>query len=158
MFKLTYKLDAASVPFGGGEPAVQSVVGAQTPIGLMAVPPTAPQVTGGNLRGLAVTSTKRSAALPNVPTMVEAGVQGQESETMQGVLVPAGTPADIVDLLNREIVKALQLPDVKAKCAELGFDIVADKPAEFAVYIKKEVDKWRKVIHRRKNCADPVRH
>ena len=147
LFKLTYKLDAASVPFGGGEPAVQSVVGAQTPIGLMAVPPTAPQVTGGNLRGLAVTSTKRSAALPNVPTMVEAGVQGQESETMQGVLVPAGTPADIVDLLNREIVKALQLPDVKAKCAELGFDIVADKPAEFAVYIKKDVDKWGKVIH-----------
>jgi tripartite-type tricarboxylate transporter receptor subunit TctC len=113
----------------------------------MAVPPTAPQVIGGNLRGLAVTSTNRSAALPNVPTMVEAGVQGQESETMQGVLVPAGTPADIVDLLNREIVKALQLPDVKAKCAELGFDIVADKPAEFAVYIKKEVDKWGKVIH-----------
>lgn len=146
LFKLTYKLDAASVPFGGGEPAVQSVVGAHTPIGLMAVPPTAPQVTGGNLRGLAVTSTKRSAALPNVPTMVEAGVRGQESETMQGVLVPAGTPADIVDLLNREIVKALQLPDVQAKCAELGFDIVADKPAEFAVYIKKEVDKWGKVI------------
>jgi tripartite-type tricarboxylate transporter receptor subunit TctC len=147
LFKLSYKLDATSVPFNGAGPAIQSAVAGQTPIAFAALPPTAPQVTGGNLRGLAVTSTKRSAALPDVPTMAEAGVEGQESETMQGVFAPAGTPQDIIDLLNREIAKLMQLPDVQAKCAELGFDIVADTPAEFAGYIKKEVEKWGKVIN-----------
>jgi tripartite-type tricarboxylate transporter receptor subunit TctC len=146
LFKLTHKLDAASVPFGGAGPAIQSAVAGHTPIAFAALPPTAPQVQGSKLRGLAVTSAKRSSALPDVPTMAEAGVQGQESETMQGILVPAGTPKEIVDLLNREIAKAMALPDVKAKCAQLGFDVVANKPEEFAAYIKSEVEKWAKVI------------
>jgi len=146
LFKLTYKLDAASVPYGGGEPAVQSTVGNHTPIAFSAIPPAAPQIVGGNLRGLAVTAAKRSGALPDVPTMAEAGVPDQESETMQGVFVPAGTPKEIVDLLHNEIVKLMQLPDVKQKCADLGFDVVANAQADFAVYLKKEIDKWHKVI------------
>ena len=105
LFKLTYKLDTASVPFGGAGPAIQSAVGGHTPIAFSALPPTAPQVQGGKLRALAVTSAKRSATLPDVPTMAEAGIKGQESETMQGIFVAAGTPKEIVDLLNREIVK-----------------------------------------------------
>ncbi|MGB6796144.1 MAG: tripartite tricarboxylate transporter substrate-binding protein, partial [Xanthobacteraceae bacterium] len=96
LFKLTYKLDAPSVPYGGGEPAVQSTVGNHTPVAFSAIPPAAPQIAGGNLRGLAVTAAKRSGALPDVPTMVEAGIPNQESETMQGVFVPAGTPKEIV--------------------------------------------------------------
>ena len=71
---------------------------------------------------------------------------GQESETMQGIFLPAGTPKEIVDLLNREIAKVMVMPDVKEKCAQLGFDVVANKPDEFAAYIKKEVEKWGKVI------------
>lgn len=146
LFKLNLKLDATSVPFGGAGPAIQSAVAGHTQVAFTALPPTAPQVTGGKLRGLAVTSKKRSAALPDVPTMAEAGVQGQESETMQGIFVPAGTPKEIVDLLNREIAKVMAMPDVKAKCAQLGFDVVADKPEQFAAYIKAEVEKWGKVI------------
>jgi tripartite-type tricarboxylate transporter receptor subunit TctC len=146
LFKLTYKLDTASVPFGGAGPAIQSAVGGHTPIAFSALPPTAPQVQGNKLRGLAVTSAKRSATLPDVPTMAEAGIKGQESETMQGVFVAAGTPKEIVDLLNKEIVKAMQLPDVKEKCAQLGFDVVANTPGEFATYIKTDVEKWRGVI------------
>jgi tripartite-type tricarboxylate transporter receptor subunit TctC len=146
LFKLTNKLDTASVPFGGAGPAIQSVVGGHTPIAFSALPPTAPQVQGGKLRGLAVTSAKRSSTLPDVPTMAEAGFKGQESETMQGIFVPAGTPKDVADLLNKEIVKAMQLPDVKEKCAQLGFDVVANTPAEFAAYIKTDVEKWEKVI------------
>ena len=146
LFKLSLKLDATSVPFGGAGPAIQSAVAGHTPIAFSALPPAAPQVQGGKLRGLAVTSAKRSSALPDVPTMTEAGVQGQESETMQGILVPAGTPKEIVDLLNREIVKVMALPDVKAKCATLGFDVVANSPQEFAAYIKADVEKWGKVI------------
>jgi tripartite-type tricarboxylate transporter receptor subunit TctC len=146
LFKLTYKLDAASVPYNGGEPAVQSVVGNHTPIAFSAIPPAAPQITGGNLRGLAVTAAKRSGALPDIPTTMEAGIPDQESETMQGVFVPAGTPKEIVDLLHNEIVKLMQLPDVKQKCADLGFDVVANSQADFRAYIKKEIDKWHKVI------------
>jgi len=146
LFKLSFKLDLATVPFNGAGPAIQSAVAGHTPIAFTALPPTAPQVQAGKLRGLAVTSAKRSPALPDVPTMTEAGVTGQESETMQGILLPAGTPKEIVDLLYREIAKTMILPDVKEKCAQLGFDPVADKPDEFAAYIKKEVDKWSKVI------------
>jgi tripartite-type tricarboxylate transporter receptor subunit TctC len=146
LFKLSFKLDATSVPYNGGAPAVQATVANQTPIGFATLPPVYPQVVGGNLRGLAVTAAKRAATLPNVPTMAESGAENQESDTMQGIFVPAGTPPDIVALLNREIVKALQLPDVQAKCKELGFDIVADTSEEFSAYIKKEVERWHKVI------------
>jgi tripartite-type tricarboxylate transporter receptor subunit TctC len=146
LFKLTAKLDLTSVPFGGAGPAIQSGVAGHTQIVVSAIPPAAPQIQGGKLRGLAVTGAKRSSALPGVPTMAEAGAPGQESETMQGIFVPAKTPQEIVALLNREIVKVMALPDVKDKCAQLGFDVVANKPDEFAAYIKKEVEKWDKVI------------
>jgi tripartite-type tricarboxylate transporter receptor subunit TctC len=146
LFKLTFKLDLATVPFNGAGPAIQSAVAGHTPVAFTALPPTAPQIQGGKLRGLAVTAAKRSSALPDVPTMAEAGVTGQESETMQGIFLPAGAPKEIVNLLNSEIAKAMALPDVKEKCAQLGFEVVANKPDEFAAYIKKEVDKWGKVI------------
>ena len=146
LFKLTFKLDLATVPFNGAGPAIQSAVAGHTPVALTALPQTAPQIQAGKLRGLAVTATKRSPALPDVPTMAEAGVTGQESETMQGIFLPAGTSKAIVDLLNSEIIKTMALPDVKEKCAQLGFEVVANKPDEFGAYIKKEVDKWGKVI------------
>jgi tripartite-type tricarboxylate transporter receptor subunit TctC len=146
LFKLSFKLDATSVPYNGGAPAVQAVLSNQAPIGFATLPPAYPQIASGGIRALAVTSAKRSPALPDVPTMAQAGAEGQESDTMQGVFVPAGTPPDIVALLNREIVKALQLPDVQAKCKELGFDVVADSPEEFSVYLKKEIERWHRVI------------
>ena len=146
LFKLALKLDATSVPFGGAGPAIQSTVAGHTPIAFTALPPTSPQVKAGTLRGLAVTSAKRSPALPDVPTLAEAGLKEQESETMQGIFAPAKTPKEIVDLLHKEVVKVMAMPDVKEKCAQLGFDPVADTPEEFTAYIKKEVDKWGKVI------------
>src|SRR3954470_6152629 len=119
LFKLSFHLDATSVPFGGAAPAIQSAISGHTPIAFSALPPTSPQVKAGTLRGLAVTSAKRSAALPDVPTLEEAGIKEQESETMQGIFAPAGTPKQIVDLLNREIAKAMAMPDVKEKCDQL---------------------------------------
>jgi tripartite-type tricarboxylate transporter receptor subunit TctC len=146
LFKLDFKLDQPSVPYNGGAPAIQATVAGQTQVGFANLTPAAPHIAGGTLRGLAVTALKRSDTVPKVPTMAEAGVTGQESETMQGVFVPAGTPQAVIDLLHNEIVKALALPDVKAKCSQVGLDIVADTPAQFTVYIRKEVDKWHKVI------------
>jgi tripartite-type tricarboxylate transporter receptor subunit TctC len=146
LFKLSLHLEATSVPFGGAAPAIQSAVAGHTPIAFTALPPTSPQVKAGTLRGLAVTSAKRSDALPDVPTLSEAGVTEQESETMQGIFAPANTPKDIVVRLNNDIAKVMAMPDVKQKCADLGFDAVGNSPEEFTAYIKKEVEKWGKVI------------
>jgi tripartite-type tricarboxylate transporter receptor subunit TctC len=134
------------VPFSGGNPSIQSVVGGHTPLSFQAIPPATALIREGKLRALAVTSLKRAAALPDVPTLDELGIKGQEAETMQGVLAPAGTPKEIVDLLQREIAAILGLPDVKDRVLALGFEPSALTPAEFAVYIKAEIAKWRKVI------------
>jgi tripartite-type tricarboxylate transporter receptor subunit TctC len=154
LFKLSLGLDLVHVPFGGAGPAIGSAVGGHTPIAFTALPPAAPHVKSGALRALAVTSAKRSPALPDVPTMAEAGLSGQEADTLQGVLVPAGTPKAIVDLLYREIVKIVALPDVQARFAALGFAAVANSPDQFAAQIKAEIAKWEKVIREAKIKAE----
>jgi tripartite-type tricarboxylate transporter receptor subunit TctC len=146
LFRLSLKLDLVHVPFGGAGPAIQSTIAGHTPIAFTALSPTVPFVKEGQLRALAVTSEKRSAALPAVPTMAEEGLTGQEARTMQGVLVPAGTPKRIIDLLHREIVKIVALPDVKERFDALGFDPVVNTPDEFAAIIRLEVPRWGKVI------------
>src|SRR5437588_1232639 len=134
------------VPFAGGNPSIQSVVAGHTPLSFQAIPPATALIREGKLRALAVTSLKRAAALPDVPTLDELGIKGQEAETMQGVLAPAGTPKEIVDLLQREIAASLATPDVKDKIAVLGFVPSGMSSAEFDAYIKAEIAKWRKVI------------
>ena len=146
LFKLSLKLDLVTVPFGGAAPAIQSTAAGHTPIAFTALPPAAPLVQAGQLRALAVTSAKRSPALPDIATMAEAGVEGQEADTLQGVLVPAGTPPAVIDKLNGEIVKILVAPEVKKQLDQLGFEPVGNTPAEFATRIKEEIARWAKVI------------
>lgn len=146
LLKLTTKLDYVTVPFGGAGPAVASVVSNQTPIGCTALPPTTQHILGGRLRGIAVTGAKRSSAIADVPTMAEVGFKGQEADTLQGLLVPAGTPKPIVDRLHGLVVKMMALPDVKSRVEGLGFDIIASSPAEFTAQVKVEVEKWTKVV------------
>src|SRR5438270_7289090 len=147
LFKQSLGLDALLViPFAGGTPSIQSVVAGHTPLSFQAIPPATALIKEGKLRALAVTSLKRAAALPDVPTLDELGITGQEAETMQGVLAPAGTPKEIVNLLQREIAAILATPDVKDKIAVLGFVPSGMSSAEFDAYIKAEIAKWRKVI------------
>jgi tripartite-type tricarboxylate transporter receptor subunit TctC len=146
LFKLSQGLDLVHVPFNGAGPAIQSVLGGHTPLAFTALPPAAPLVRQGKLRALAVTSAGRSPALPEVPTMAEAGFPGQEADTLQGVLVPAKTPAEIIALLHREIVRSLATVDVQQRFAELGFDPAGTEPDAFAAQIKSEIAKWRQVI------------
>jgi tripartite-type tricarboxylate transporter receptor subunit TctC len=147
MFKLAFGLDDLTViPFSGGNPAIQAVVAGHTPLSFQAIPPATALIKEGRLRALAITATKRSSVLPDVPTLDELGVKGQEAETMQGVLAPAGTPKEIVDLLQREIAAILATPDVKEKVLALGFEPSGNSPAEFGRYIKAEIAKWKKVI------------
>ena len=138
--------DLLVVPFSGGTPAIQAVVAGHTPLSFQAIPPATELIKAGKLRALAVTSLHRAAALPDVPTLEELGIKGQEAETMQGVLAPAGTPKEIVQLLQREIATILGLPDVKEKVLGLGFEPSGMSSAEFDAYIKSEIAKWRKVI------------
>jgi len=146
MLRMTFKLDAVRVPFNGGAPSVQSVLQGQTPIGIGAIPPATQLIKSGQLRGIAVASKHRAPALPDVPTMTEAGIADQDSDTFAAMLAPAGTPQAIVDLLYRETVKALADPTVKDRLVELGFDPVGNTPAQFAAQIKDEIEKWGKVI------------
>lgn len=146
LLKLTTKLDFITVPFGGAGPAVGAVVANQVPIGCTALPPTTPHIQGGRLRAIAVTSAKRVGAIPDVPTMAEVGFKGQEADTLQGLLVPAGTPKAVVDRLHGQVVKMMAQPDVRSRIEGLGFDIIASSPAEFAAQVKVEVEKWTKVV------------
>jgi tripartite-type tricarboxylate transporter receptor subunit TctC len=146
LFKMMAKIDVVRVPFGGAGPAVTSVIANQVPLGCVAMPPATPHIQGGRLRGLAVTSAKRSSALPDVPTLAEAGFKDQEADTLQGVLVPAGTPKSVVNKIAGDIKRLLALPDMKEKVAALGFDVVASTPEQFAAQVKVEVEKWSRVI------------
>ena len=147
LFKLSQGLDLVHVPFNGSGPAVQSVLAGHTPIGFVALTPAVPLVKDGKLRALAVTTPQRSPALPDVPTLAEAGLIGQEADTMLSMLVPAGTPSAIIDLLYRQTKQAVAQQDVKAKLAALGFDTVVNTPDEFAARLKVDIPKWAKLIH-----------
>jgi tripartite-type tricarboxylate transporter receptor subunit TctC len=146
LFRLSLGLDLTHVPFNGGAPAAMSTIGGHTPIMMSALPTVATHIKDGKLRALAVTSGKRAPEFPDVPTLAEAGVPDQESEFIQAVLVPAGTPKDIVDKLYREIARIVALPDVKERLAAIGYTPVANTPEEFAAQIKVDVARWAKVI------------
>ena len=104
------------------------------------------QIKGGRLHAIGVTGIRRSALLPDVPTVAEAGVPGYEVTGWYGVFVPAGTPAVIVNKLNREIARILKLPDVRERLSAEGAELIANSPAEFAAYIKSEIVKWARVV------------
>jgi tripartite-type tricarboxylate transporter receptor subunit TctC len=146
MFRLSLGLDLVPVPFGGAGPAVASVVAGHTPIYMGSPASTVPQVKDRRLRVLAVAGTTRVPALPEAPTMAEAGYPDIEGEAWVGILVPAGTPKDIVASLHREIVTILAQPDMKDRLATVGLDAVGSTQQEFAKRINSEIEKWGKVI------------
>lgn len=147
LFRLTMKLDVVHVPFSGAGPAIQSLAGGHTPMAFTSLPPAIPMIQDGKLRALAVSAATRVAAIPDVPTLGEAGIPDQEADTLQAVLLPAGTPQPVVDLLYREIKAIVALPDIKERFEVLGLDAVANTPEEFAAQIRREIAKWGKVIH-----------
>ena len=146
LFKLTFKLDTVHVPFGGAGPAIQSIIAGHTPLAFTSLPPAVPHIKAGSLRALAVANRSRVAVLPEVPTLAEAGIPGQEADTFQAVLVPAGVPKDIADFIYQEVVKAVKSPDVTAKMEQLGLEIICNTPEQFTQQIKNEIAKWGKVI------------
>ena len=145
-FRLAFKLDLIHVPFTGAGPAIQATIGGHTPIAFTALPPALAAVKDGKLRMLGVAAAERSASMPDVATFTEQGIKDQESDTLTGLVVPAGTPKEVVDLLQKEIAKAVAQPDVKDKLSTLGFVPVANTPEQFGARIRVEIEKWGKVV------------
>jgi tripartite-type tricarboxylate transporter receptor subunit TctC len=146
MLKQAFGLDLVAVSFNGGGPAITSTIGGHTPIVFTSIASAAGHIKAGSVRAIAVSSAKRSPALPDVPTLAQAGAPGQESDIIFGLLVPGGTPTAIVERLHREVVKVVAAPDVRERLAALGFEPIASTPAEFADRIRLEIAQWAKVI------------
>ena len=146
LFRLTFNLDLVHVPFTGAAPAVQATIGGHTPIAFTALPSSFSAIQAGQVRALGVAASARAPAIPDVPTYAEQGIKDQEADTITGIVAPAGTPKEIVDLLSREIARAVAQPDAKERLMALGFRPVANKPDEFGARIKLEMEKWGKVV------------
>jgi tripartite-type tricarboxylate transporter receptor subunit TctC len=146
LLKLKFGLDLVTVPFTGAGLAINSTIGGHTPMAITALPPAMATIKEGKLRGIAVLSKKRSPALPDVPTNIEAGVPDLESDTLTGIVAPAGTPKQIVDRWYQEIAKIVALPDVKDRLEMLGFVPIANSPEEFAQRLKNEMAKWGQIV------------
>src|SRR6266550_7456986 len=146
LFKLSFNLDLVHVPFTGAGPAIGATIGGHTPIAFTALPPALSAVQDGKLRALGVAATERVAAMPDVPTFAQQGLMDQEADTLTGIVVPAGTPKEIVELLYKEIAKIVAQPDVQERLAVLGFRPIANTPDEFAARIRQEIEKWGKVV------------
>ena len=147
LFRLTYKLDLVHIPFVGAAPAVQATIGGHTPIAFTALPSSLAAIQAGQVRAIGLASTERADGIPDVPTFAEQGLKDQEADTLTGIVAPAGTPKEIVELLSRTIAKAVAQPDFREKLATLGFKPVANTPDEFAARLKLEIEKWGKVVH-----------
>ena len=146
LFKILAKVNITHVPYKGAGPAVTAAVAGEVEIASVAMPPAVAQVRGGRLVGLAVTSNKRVAALPDVPTVAESGFPGFEDYTWVGFFMPAGSPPEAVSRLNAEMNKLLATQDMKDRLAALGFEPVGGSPADFGRYVSAEVQKWAKVV------------
>jgi tripartite-type tricarboxylate transporter receptor subunit TctC len=146
LFKSIAGVDMQHIPYKGSPPALQDVVGGQVAMTFDNITTAWPLAKGGKLRALAVTTAKRSAVAPDVPTLSESGLAGYEVGSWQGVFAPAGTPPAIVKRLNAEIVKIINMPDVKEKLIGLGAEPVGNTSEEFAALVKTEVVKWAEVV------------
>ncbi len=139
-------IEMTHVPYKGSPPALVDLLAGRVPLMSSTMPPAVPHIKSGKARAIAVTSTKRSAALPDVPTVAESGVPGYEAIAWQGLVAPAGTPKPVITRINAEFVKVLKQPDVAARLGDQGFETVASTPEWFTQYTKSEIAKWSKVI------------
>ena len=145
LFLSMAKLKMVHIPYKGTGPAMIDMLAGHTAVMAGTMVTTVPQIRSGRLRGLGITTTKRSDAAPEIPTIAEAGLPGFESVQWYGLLAPANTPRDIVNRLHGEMVKILQQPDIRKRFANDGADVVANTPDQFAAYLKEELVKWEKV-------------
>lgn len=146
LFKSMAGVDMVHVPYKGNTPAFVDLISGQVSLSFPTIPSALPHVQAGRLRALAVTSRKRSAVMPQLPTIAESGLPGYDTSSWFGMLAPAGTPREIVRKLQQESAKVLQLRDVREKLLSQGLEPVGSTPEEFAATIESEIAKWAKVV------------
>lgn len=146
LFKYMAKVDVTPVAYRGSTAVVPDLLGGRLTMFFGNVVNVMPLIREGKLRAFAVTSIKRSAVAPDIPTFAESGFPGFEAVPWFGLMAPAGTPADIIDKIHKEIVTDLALPDVRKAMGDQGLDIIGNSPAEFAAVLKKEIPEWAKII------------
>ncbi|HEX9685172.1 MAG TPA: tripartite tricarboxylate transporter substrate binding protein [Burkholderiales bacterium] len=146
LLKITMKLDIAHVPYKGAGPVMPDLIGGHIPMFFSGMPPAMPHVKAGRLRALAVTTTKRSPAAPDVPTMTEAGVPGFDISNWFAYFVPAGTPPDLIARLNAEVNRGLSFQDVKEKLASVGAETVGTTPEALAKFVRAETEKFAQLV------------
>jgi tripartite-type tricarboxylate transporter receptor subunit TctC len=149
LFKSMAGIDVVHVPFKGSGQALIDVIAGRVSMIFDNMPSALPHIKGGKLRALGVTGARRSGALPDVPTIAEAGVAGYESLSWSGFAVPAGTPRDIVQRLNRETATILGTAEIRQKLAEQGADAIGGAPEVFAEQVRRERDKWGRLVRER---------
>ncbi len=146
LFKLMAGIDMLHVPFKGGGPAMVDVVAGHTKVAFATTITTSPFIRSGKLKGLGVGALKRSTLLPELPTIDESGVPGYDVSNWIGIVAPAGTPADIVDKLHREITAVLDSPEGRKQLAARGAEALPMSAAEFGAFMEKELVKWERVV------------
>ena len=146
LFKSMARINIVHVPYKGGPPATAATVGGEVSMLFNTVGSVQPSVKSGRLRALAVTTTSRSGALPDVPTMAEAGLPGFEMQSWFGLLAPAGTPRPIISRLNAETIKALNTPEMKSAIATMGANLMSGSPEQFADHIKSEISRIGEIV------------
>jgi tripartite-type tricarboxylate transporter receptor subunit TctC len=145
LFKYLTHTDLNHIPYKGATPALTDIIAGTVPVGFFNLPPAMGHIKAGKVRALAVTTSQRWNALPDVPTVAEAGVPGFETVAWFGLLAPAGTPREVIDRLAAEVQKIVKMPDVRARIEATGAQAVGSTPEQFAKRIHDDVDKWKRV-------------
>jgi tripartite-type tricarboxylate transporter receptor subunit TctC len=146
LFKFMAGLDMVHIPYKGTAPALTELVAGQVDLAFENMPALIPHIQAGRLRALAVTTTKRSAVMPELPTIAEAALPGYDASVWFGVFAPAGTPRPVVERLHGEILKALQTQDLKSRMVAMGTDVSGMGPDDFSAYVRKEIPKWANLV------------
>jgi tripartite-type tricarboxylate transporter receptor subunit TctC len=146
LFKTEAKVDIVHIPYKGAAPALQDVIGGQCQMMFATAASVVGHIKGGAVRPLAVTTLKRTALFPDIPTIDELGIKGFDATTWHGLVAPAGTPKEIIEALNRAAIAALNDPAVRKSLVDLGVDIDGSTPEQFAAYITSEIPKWTAIV------------
>ncbi len=154
LFASMAKVDMLHVPYKGSGPAVTDLIGGQVDYMFDSITSAMPHIQSGKLRAIGVTTAKRSSALPNVPTIAEAGLPGYELSPWFAVYMPAGTPKPIIDKINAALLEAMKLPEVKARLAAIGAEPIGSTPEQLAAHLDGEMAKWGRIIQERGIRAD----
>jgi len=146
LFKMTVGIDMTHVPYKGSGPAITAILGGEVDLMFDAIGSSLPQIQAGKFRAIAVTTASRAAVLPNVPTVQEAGVPGFDVSVWYGVFAAAGTPQPIVQKLNAEFIRAMNVPEVKKQIEASGYQVVGSTPAELDAHVRAEIPRWARVV------------